>query len=146
MNPRVLIREAKEPDFGLILKLLTQLWPGKKLNKSNLEKVYKNIIKSEESEALCALIDDHIVGFCTILIHDSLWQESKMAHIGEIIVDESFRGQRIGTKLLKKSFVIAKNKGCKKVELDSAFHREKAHKFYEKLGFENRAYLFSKDL
>jgi hypothetical protein len=30
-----------------------------------------------------------------------------------------------------------------KLELDSAFHRHGAHNFYEKMGFENRAYLFS---
>ena len=33
--------------------------------------------------------------------------------------------------------------GLKRVELDSGFPREKAHAFYEKLGFEKRAYLFS---
>jgi hypothetical protein len=32
------------------------------------------------------------------------------------------------------------------VELDSAFHRSQAHKFYQQEGFENRAYLFSKPL
>ena len=40
----------------------------------------------------------------------------------------------------------AKNKGCVRVELDSAFQREEAHDFYNKLGFKNRAYLFSKEL
>lgn len=33
--------------------------------------------------------------------------------------------------------------GMKRVELDSGFQREKAHKFYENLGFEKSAYLFS---
>lgn len=36
--------------------------------------------------------------------------------------------------------------GCKKIELDSGFPRDKAHKFYEKIGFEKKAYLFSRDL
>ncbi len=33
-------------------------------------------------------------------------------------------------------------RGLKRVELDSGFPREKAHAFYERLGFEKRAYLF----
>jgi len=30
--------------------------------------------------------------------------------------------------------------------LDSAFHTTIAHEFYERLGFEKRAYLFSKEI
>ena len=37
----------------------------------------------------------------------------------------------------------SKTLGYKRVELDSGFPRLDAHKFYEKLGFEKRAYLFS---
>jgi hypothetical protein len=33
-----------------------------------------------------------------------------------------------------------------RVELESAFHRKKAHAFYERQGFENRGYLFSKPI
>jgi len=63
-----------------------------------------------------------------------------------MVVDESCRGTGIGSSLLEKASDIARLSGCKKIELDSGFPREKAHKFYEKLGFEKRAYLFSKDL
>ena len=48
--------------------------------------------------------------------------------------------------LVSKAFDSAKLSGCKKIELDSGFPREEAHKFYERIGFEKRAYLFSKDL
>jgi GNAT superfamily N-acetyltransferase len=63
-----------------------------------------------------------------------------------MIVDGELRGKGIGTKLLEKTFETANLRKCKKIELDSGFHREQAHKFYEKIGFEKRAYLFSKDL
>jgi GNAT superfamily N-acetyltransferase len=63
-----------------------------------------------------------------------------------MIVDDSLRGKGIGSSLLEKAFDIAKLMGCKKIELDSGFPREKAHKFYEKIGFEKRAYLFSRDV
>ncbi len=41
---------------------------------------------------------------------------------------------------------IAGDSKCKRIELDSAFHRKGAHRFYESLGYGNRAYLFSKQL
>jgi ribosomal protein S18 acetylase RimI-like enzyme len=45
--------------------------------------------------------------------------------------------------LIKEALNDSRNKGLKRLELDSAFHREKAHEFYIKLGFEKRAFLFS---
>jgi GNAT superfamily N-acetyltransferase len=56
------------------------------------------------------------------------------------------RGCGLGTQLLVEIVRCAKLRGCKRVELDSAFHREEAHQFYLRNGFENRAYLFSKSL
>jgi hypothetical protein len=47
---------------------------------------------------------------------------------------------------IPKTISIAKELGCKRFELDSGFQREGAHKFYESIGFEKRAYLFSKIL
>ncbi|MGD9202263.1 MAG: methyltransferase domain-containing protein [Chitinispirillia bacterium] len=41
---------------------------------------------------------------------------------------------------------IAKDLKCKRIELDSAFHRKEAHKFYKSIGYENRAFLFSRTL
>jgi len=41
---------------------------------------------------------------------------------------------------------IARNYSCKRLELDSDFHRTIAHDFYEGIGFEKRAYLFTKEI
>ena len=52
----------------------------------------------------------------------------------------------LGTELLDAAIAAAKKKGCGRIELDSAFHREDSHKFYENIGFTKRAYLFSKEI
>ena len=59
-----------------------------------------------------------------------------------VVADSSFRGKGVGCQLLSQ-LIIAIEKKCKRVELDTAFHRKEAHRFYEQHGFENRAYLFS---
>ena len=46
--------------------------------------------------------------------------------------------------MLEAMISSAKERGCAPVELDSAFNRTEAHAFYERRGFENRAFLFSK--
>ena len=142
----VTIRDAKTKNFDSVFLLLSQLWPDKKLDKILLKKVYSRLLNSDHEELFCAEIEGQIVGFCTLSIRDSLWQESRMGHICELVVDETFRGKKIGTNLIRKAINVAQKRGCKKIELDSAFHRKEAHHFYRKIGFEGRAYLFSKNI
>lgn len=93
---------------------------------------------------MCAEIDGKVIGLCSLVIRESLWVEGLIGHINELIVDESLRRMKIGTELLEAIITAAKKKECKRIELDSAFYREDAHKFYEREGFTKRAYLFSK--
>src|SRR3989338_8734333 len=138
------IRTAETKDFDDIFLLLQQLWPGKKLHEQNLRAVFASGIGAQNYEYFCAESNGNVIGFCSLVIKNSLWYEGPLGYICELVVDNFYRCQGIGTVLLKTAINKAKEKGCGIIELDSAFHREEAHKFYEKNGFEKRAYLFSK--
>ena len=138
------IRTAEIKDFDDVFLLLPQLWPDKELNKNNLNEVFSSGIGFPNYEYFCAEINGKVIGFCSLVIKNSLWYEGLLGYICELVIDNFYRRQGIGTALLKTAINKAKEKGCGRVELDSAFHREEAHKFYEKNGFEKRAYLFSK--
>jgi GNAT superfamily N-acetyltransferase len=142
----MIIRNSKVGDFNDILSLFGQLWPNKELHPNDLMTVFNRGIQSETDKYICVEENGKIIGFCALSIINSFWQEGYIAYVYAMIVDDSFRGKGIGTSLLEKAFEIVKLLGCKKIELDSGFHREEAHKFYERIGFEKRAYLFSKDL
>jgi GNAT superfamily N-acetyltransferase len=142
----MIIRNSKVGDFNDILSLFGQLWPNKELHPNDLMTVFNRGIQSETDKYICVEENGKIIGFCALSIINNFWQEGYIAYVYAMIVDDSFRGKGIGTSLLEKAFEIVKLLGCKKIELDSGFHREKAHKFYERIGFEKRAYLFSKDL
>lgn len=86
------------------------------------------------------------MGFASLSVKDSLWQGGGVGYIEELVVDEKSRVQGIGTKLLEHAIALARENGCRRIELDSAFHRKDTHRFYERLGFESRAFLFSKGL
>ncbi len=83
-----------------------------------------------------------VVGFCSPMIKDSLWQEGGIGYILEMVMEESYRGQGVGTSLFQAAVDDAKRNGCKRIELDTSFHRKEASRFYGKKGFEKRAYLF----
>ena len=140
------IRAALIEDFDDIFLLLQQLWPDKELNKDSLMDVFSRAIDSLNSPYLCAEINGRIIGFCSLVTNNSLSQEGRFAYINELVVDQQVRGQGIGTALMKTAIDIATKKGCKRIGLDSNFHRKEAHEFYEGMGFEKRGYLFAKEL
>ena len=140
------IRPTQPKDFEDVFILLGQLWPDKPLDHNRLREVFDKVLASEGCIYLSACDGDKIIGFCTVMIRSSLWQESRLATIGELVVDRACRGHGVGTALLEKSAQIARQNGCRCIELDSAFHRTAAHGFYESKGFEKRAFLFSKTL
>ena len=141
------IRQCTKQDFEDVYRLLKQLWQENNLDKEAMQKAYVNGIESNNQELLCYEYNNKkLIGFCSLTIKNNLWQQGRMAHIDELIVDDMYRRKGVGKKLMTEIILNARFKGCKRVELDTAFHRKKAHKFYEDLGFANRAYLFSKVL
>ena len=87
-----------------------------------------------------------IIGFASLAVKESLWDVGNLGHINELVVDKFYRNKGIGKKLLQEIIKIAREKSCARVELDSAFRRKKAHKFYELQGFEKCNFLFSKKI
>jgi len=137
------IKTATTEDFNNVYPLFEQLWPNKELNREALREVFERGVSSQTDELLCAVSDGSIVGFCAYAVVNNLWQEGAIAYVYAMVVDENFRGNGYGSKLMREVIARAKDKGLNRVELDSGFQREQAHRFYQKLGFEKRAYLFS---
>jgi ribosomal protein S18 acetylase RimI-like enzyme len=137
------IRQAACGDFDAVYPLFEQLWLTKAINRSALYKAFARGADSETDVLMCAELDDKIIGFCAYAIVNNLWQEGQIAYVYAMVVDEKYRGQGIGSRLIQEVIEGSKQRGLKRVELDSGFPREKAHAFYEQLGFEKRAYLFS---
>lgn len=103
-------------------------------------------MENKSNKYLIARTKNAIVGFISLSIKNSMWQEGNIGHVDELMVDKNFRKMGVGLLLLESITIIAKDNDCKLLELDSAFHRKEAHIFYEKNGFENRAFIFSKSL
>ena len=141
------MRPCQSSDFADVNRLLAQLWPDQEQGRPALRRVFECALQSDSQACLCAVDDnDHVVGFVSLTIKNNLWQAANLGHIDELVVDQEHRRHGLGTELLNAIIQVAKERSCTRVELDSAFHRKEAHAFYERNGFENRAYLFSKPL
>ena len=140
------IRKATENDFDKVYPLFEQLWPNKEIDRGALRIVFNRGVNSNTDELLCLDYANELIGFCAYAIVNNLWQAGYISYMYAMVVDENHRGKGFGTMLIKESIKDSKEKGLKRLELDSGFHREKAHEFYIKLGFEKRAFLFSHPL
>jgi ribosomal protein S18 acetylase RimI-like enzyme len=106
---------------------------------------FNKIVASERHTCVCAVVDERVVGFGSLVIVTSLWLNGPVGYIKELIVCRAHRRRGIGAALLSKLEAIAFVEwSCEAVELDSATNRLESHGFYEKRGFVRRGLVFTK--
>jgi len=79
------------------------------------------------------------------ILHNELHIEP-FGFIEDVFIDEKYRGQGIGTKLVEEILQEAKKKRCYKVVMNSRYMNTKVHRLYEKLGFKDHDKEFRCDL
>jgi len=140
------IRPCCAEDFDEVILLLRQLWQDKPLDPVVLRPIFNRALVSASKTYLCATDEKRVIGFGSFTVKDNLWPEGHLGYVDELIVDNEYRSKGIGKQLLEQLIVVARQKDCCRIELDSAFYRKESHRFYERNGFETRAYVFSKIL
>lgn len=140
------VRRSCSGDFEQIVSLLRQLWTDKKVDPNFLLPIFKKALVSDSKIYLVATNVNQVIGFGSLTLKDDLWPEGQVAYLDELVIDDRHRNKGIGAQLLERLIFIAKQKGCYRIELTSAFYRKESHRFYERHGFASRAYVFSKIL
>jgi GNAT superfamily N-acetyltransferase len=69
-----------------------------------------------------------------------------LAIVEHVAVAASEQGKGIGALMMRHAMDAAVARGCYKLALSSNVRREKAHAFYDKLGFTRHGYSFVVDL
>lgn len=79
------------------------------------------------------------------LIYNDLHPGVPYGLLEDVFVDESQRGQGVGTKLVQTIIDEAKAQGCYKLVATSRHERGQVHELYEKLGFKDHGIEFRID-
>ena len=140
------IRPCRAKDFDEVVLLLRQLWQDKLLDPKSLRPIFDRALDSDSKTYLCATNGKRVIGFGSFTMKNNLWPEGPLGYVDELVVDSEFRSKGIGAQLLRRLVALARQKGCYRIELDSAFYRKESHRFYKRQGFKRRAYVFSKVL
>ena len=133
-------RDATEADLPTIVAMLADDEIAESRESASVSdeyrKAFSTMAKEVYNKMLLAEIDGKIVGSLQLVFIPGVSRNgSKRALIESVRVKSSVRGQNVGTALMKEAIRIARENGCKLVQLDSDLRRPRAHLFYRRLGF-----------
>jgi len=127
------IRKLNENDYEKYLVLINNLRPTQ-FSKEDFLNILEKI--NINSSIWIMEINNELVSTGTILYeYKFIHNISKLAHIEDICVDEKYRGQKYGEKLINYLVEESKKNGCYKVNL---YCDESLEKFYEKSKFQKK--------
>ena len=142
-----MIRRACEKDIPKIEDLLSQVdlvhHNGRpdifKIGKKYNEEEIKILLKDESRPILVAVNEaDEVLGYCFCIyqqhLDNSVLTDIKTLYIDDLCVDETLRGQHLGTKLYEAAVQMAKENGCYNLTLNVWSCNPSAMRFYEALG------------
>jgi GNAT superfamily N-acetyltransferase len=142
---QLLIRKATATDLPEVLKLYGQkgIDNGDVLSLEEAKKVFSKFWLYPNYSLCVAEIADMVIGTFELLIMDNLAHKGQPSGIVEdVVVDAEYQSQGIGHQMMEYAIDVCRKNGCYKMALSSSLKRERAHQFYENLGFQKHGYSF----
>jgi len=124
---------ANEEMVKDIARLLPQLRSDVSEHSTSLSELEK-IVQDKNVALVVAKDGDRIVGMASLYIINKFSKRS--ASIEDVVVDENYRGQKLGEKLTEALISVAREEGVGTIHLTSRPERVAANKLYQKLGFQ----------
>jgi ribosomal protein S18 acetylase RimI-like enzyme len=128
-----------------VLRLYAQpdLDNGKVLPLAQAERIFNLMDRYPDYKVYVSIIDKNIVGtFALLIMHNLAHLGDPSAIIEDVAVDPEWQGRGVGKMMMRCALKMAAAKGCYKAMLSSNLKRERAHAFYEALGFERHGYSY----
>jgi GNAT superfamily N-acetyltransferase len=151
----MVIRSANKKDCEHCLKLLKQLWAPEseldsfqtgKLPPERLHELYDCMLDNPNCEIMIAEKDNRVVAMMDLNFRETFFHGGWAMQIEDLVVDEKYRRQGIGQRMVGLAEELAMRRGCCAIELNSDLYREDTHRFWEAMGYEIEAYQLRKPL
>ena len=143
------IRPAGAADLPAVLALYAQpgMDDGAVLPIAEAERIWARFAAYPDYTLYVAEDDTGVVGTFALLVMDNLGHLGAPSAIAEdVMVAPDRQGNGVGRQMMRFALDRAREKGCYKLMLSSNAKRERAHAFYDKLGFDRHGYSFRVDL
>lgn len=138
----LLIREANESDVAALVALTAEL--GYETNPDDVRKRLAEMVAAGDRVVLaeCA---EFVAGYVTV--HQTRFLHCPpTGRVSALVVTEATRSLGVGAQLVAAAEQIARAWGCHRMEVTSNLKRDRAHAFYERLGYSQSSKRFVKNL
>jgi GNAT superfamily N-acetyltransferase len=100
----------------------------------------------DEHETFVAERGGRVVGFVGVMYGLSYIYDPPFVRVLSLVVEPGERGMGTGAALMAWAERWALDRGVEQVQLTTALHRDGAHRFYERLGYERTGVRYARKL
>ena len=143
------IRPAAAGDLAAVLELYAQpeIDDGDVLSIDEAARIHSRFSRYPDYTLYVAEQGGAVVGSFALLVMDNLGHlGAPSAIVEDVVVAPALHGRGIGQAMMRFALALAREKGCYKLMLSSNAKRERAHAFYEGLGFDRHGFSFRVDI
>src|SRR5881392_3780121 len=142
MPPRVWLAEPSEA--GIVAGLLVEFrdhygrdWPPSNSFLASVER----LIERRDTDFLLGMPHDDSppAGVCQLRYRHSVWKAADDCWLEDLFVRETARGAGLGAALVSLAIERARERGCRRVELDTNESNDAALALYRRMGFSERS-------
>ncbi len=137
------IRPLTPADIPLAVPLMAEL--GYPVEAGALAVRFAAVSANPDDAVLVAEHHGNLVGLIACHSFEMLHRPGRLGRITALVVAESARRHGVGHQLLAAAESHLRSRGCIKLEVTSAGHRDGAHAFYESHGYTEQRVRFVKD-
>jgi GNAT superfamily N-acetyltransferase len=137
------IRNARAEDAERIVELIADL--GHAMARHTVRERIEELHRSD-CRQLVAAASDRVIGLCGLHIMTAIHRPWRVGRITILEVEAGFRGQGVGSALVKHAEDRFREAGCGMIELTSNERLVEAHGFYRRIGFDHTSKRFAKQL
>jgi GNAT superfamily N-acetyltransferase len=138
----IIFRLAKSEDLSSIVRMLVEdgLGSQREMYEEPLPdsyiKAFEQIDNDPNHELIVAESNGEVIGTLHLIFIPSIsYQGGLRAQVESVRVGRKYRGQGIGSEMMKWVIERARGRDAHLVQLTTHKSREDAHRFYERLGF-----------
>ncbi|WP_319421210.1 GNAT family N-acetyltransferase [Pleurocapsa sp. FMAR1] len=139
------IRLATKQDLPILNHFYADMDEKPLMSEAEITAIWNQIEQVPNHYIYLACLEDKEIGTFSLLFMPTMMHRGfhRSAILDSVTISTAYWQKGFGKQMMQKALKISFDAGCYKVTLSSNLKRERAHKFYESLGFKQHGWSFS---
>ena len=145
VTSKLKINLATKKDLAILNNLYADMNHKPLMSENEIIKIWQQIQEVPDYYIYLAYLKNKVIGTFTLFFTPTMMHPGfhKSAILDSVTILSIYRGQGYGKQMMQQALEISADAGCYKVTLSSNIKRDRAHKFYKSLGFQQHGWSFS---